>query len=319
MSIDYRQIAPLVAQQQLTGNRMDVVFQCPVSGKQVQSSATVRQGMAGRAASSFKRNAMWSLRSSLFSAVRSVLGHGIVGRTASGVLSEATMGTRTGGSATHYSSGDRQAAIVEAYLRVQNEFVWDSARNGLVHSDAGPPAAPASGFALAIGGVQITERWDRAVLARMLAEIAGADGHIAPEERELFSAFGGEELGSIEQLLQRPPLNPGELGETSGQVRETLLMLAYAVAFADEELEANEQARLQAFAHGLRLSQSQVAHAARLAQEHVIGQLLESAYAFGPASEQDRGHLYHAAARIGLDQAAVQTLEAQLCKRKGLY
>ncbi len=316
-TLDYSHIAPLIASQQLVGSRMQVVFQCPVSGVQVQSDAIVQAGMASRAMSSFKRNAMWSLRSSLFSAVRSVLGHGVVGRTASGVLSQASYGTATGGSSQSYSAGDKKAAVLEAFQRVQAQFAWDSARNGFVHSEAQVDAPTV--LESAIGGVQITERWDRAVLARMLAEVAGADGDIAPEERELFSAFGGDELGSIEELLQRPPLNDGELGETSPEVRETLLMLAFSVAYADEVLDQAEVHRLQGFARGLQLSQGAVTRAAGVAREHVVTQILEAIYAYGRASEHDRALLYQTGGNIGMDQADIQRLEAQVCKRLGVY
>jgi tellurite resistance protein len=319
-SLDYSHIAPLISTQRLQGSRMEVVFQCPVTGQQIPSSATVRQGMASRAVSSFKRNAIWSLRSSLYGAVRSVLGGGVVGRTASGVLSQATYGSNM--STQSYSAGDREAAVLEAFGWVQDQFVWDSARGGFVHSSA-PSSQPAAheptGFEQAVAAVKLTDRWDRAVLARMLAEIAGADGGIAPEERELFAAFGADEFGSIEALLQRPPLHAGELAETSPAVRETMLMLAFAVAYSDEHLDAEELVRLQDYARGMQLSQAQLAQASALAQEHVMTQLLEAAYATGRASEQRRAELYQSGSFIGMDQSAIQRLEAQVCKRHGIY
>jgi len=287
----YDQLKPLIAQELLRGSTVHVMFQCPVSGQHAESSAPVREGGASKAMAALKRNAMSQLRWALANTVRSALGGGYFGRVGSGMVHEAAPG---GSAASAPSTAQRQAAVVEAFQRVQSQFTWDGAHQRYLHASA--VQGQQSAFARALAGLQLGPGQDKNVLTRMLAEVAGADGHIADEERELFDAFAGDHPGGVEALLALPLLSPADLATVGHQLREPLLMLAWAVAYADEELEPAEQARLQAFAQGFGLGRAQVQRAAGAARDH--------AYAVGW--------------RLGLDQQAVQQLEARCMQRRGL-
>ena len=101
--------------------------------------------------------------------------------------------------------------------------------------------------------------YDLQILSRMLVEIANADGRISREEGEWLMGMLDPNHGSIDTILSRPRLTPAELQQTSnGAVRETMLMLTWALALCDEEFAAQEQALLHNFASSLRLSTSQM-------------------------------------------------------------
>ena len=92
----YAQIQPLVAQQQLQGSTVHVVFQCPVTGEHESSTGPVRKGKASAFLQGMKGRAMSQLRWSLANMVRSALGGGYLGRTGSTMVHEATSGTTSG-------------------------------------------------------------------------------------------------------------------------------------------------------------------------------------------------------------------------------
>jgi uncharacterized membrane protein YebE (DUF533 family) len=289
-----------------------VTFQCPVTGTGVQSSAGVKAaGYHARWLGALKGRAASQLRWSLANMVRSALGGGYLGRAGSTMVHEASAGKVA---ASKPSRGQREAAVLQAFRQVQGQFMWSAQRNGFVHVSAEPDQQ--TGFSQTIGGLQIEQPHDRQVMARMLAEIAVADGHIADEERMLVDAFTGGDLGSIEDILRFPRLGPADLARVSTQLRESMLMLAYAVAYADQVLEQSEQDRLIQLAGGFGLHMEQVERASNLAREYVIDQLLDAAWADGQADEQERSRIYGVGYALGLGQQDIYTLEQRAWKRR---
>lgn len=309
----YDLLLPLISQEELRDNTVYVTFQCPVTGAHAQSSAAVDKG--GRTSQwvrSLEGRAASQLRWSLANMVRSALGGGYVGRAGSSMVHEATTGTAGVAKPTQ---AQRRAAVVQAFRQVQNQFTWSAGRNGFVHGSAQPEQQ--TGFSQTISGLRITQPHDRQVMARMLAEIAVADGHVDDEERLLVDAFTGGDLGSVEQLLQYPLLAPAELAHVSADLRESMLMLAFAVAYADQVLERSEWDRLQELAAGMGLQGERVDRAAELAREYVIDQLLDAAWADGQADEQERARIYAVGHSLGMDQASVHALETRAVQRRG--
>ena len=75
----------------------------------------------------------------------------------------------------------------------------------------------------------------------MLVEIAMADGILAQEEEDFLSEFLDPNLGSIQQLSQRPKLTQQEFNSVSqGDVRKTMFMLSWTLALADEDFAQEE-------------------------------------------------------------------------------
>ncbi len=307
----YAQIQPLIAQQQLQGSTVHVVFQCPLTGRHEASTGPVRKGRTSAFLQGMKGRAMSQLRWSLANMVRSALGGGYLGRTGSSMVHEATTGATGGARAA--TRGELQAAVLEAFVKVQSQFVFDAARGGWVHTSAKPEQQTA--FAQLMGGVEISHPFDRLVMARMLAEIAVSDGHVDEGERDLVEAFTGGELGGIEDLLQYPALTATDLGSVSPHVRHPMLTLAWAVAYADQVLEQAEYDRLAAFAQGLGLGAQQANQAAFVAREYVIDLLFDAAWADGQADEGERARIYEVARRLGVDDAGIHAMETKAWQR----
>ncbi len=308
----YDLLLPLIGQEVLRDNTVYVTFACPVTGAYAESSAAVAKG--GRTSQwvhSLKGRAASQLRWSLANMVRSALGGGYLGRTGSSMVHEASTG-KVGKVAP--TQAQRRAAVVQAFRQVQSQFAWSASRNGFVHISAQPEQQ--TGFSQTLTGLAITQPHDRQVMARMLAEIAVADGHVDDEERLLVDAFTGGDLGTVEQLLQYPPLTPAELAHVSPALRESMLMLAFAVAYADLVLEQSEWDRLQQLAAGLGLGIEQADHAAALARDYVIDQLLDAAWSDGHADEGERARIYSVGHSLGMDQASIHALETRAVQRR---
>ena len=173
-------------------------------------------------------------------------------------------------------------------------------------------------FATLLGEVEITNAWDRAVLARMLAEVAAADGRVTDDEREFFEAFAGFDTEPIDRLVANPPLTVGELEETTPAVREAMMAMAYAVALSDESFDAHEEVRLEQLHEGLRLPHDRSQELMDYAREHIVDMMLEVVYADGIADDAERHQVGELASRLGVGPAEVSRLDARLRKRKGL-
>jgi len=307
-------INPLVEQADVTGYSVNVTFRCPVSGRQIRSSAQVVQDTGGRIGQAVKRSLWQNMRWSLARVVRSVMGYGVAGEIGSAVAHGALAGAEQ--RQWEPSKAQIDQAILDAFKNAQNQFAWDGSGQRWV--SAGVFRELQTEFAVMLQGAVFDKPWDRNILARMLAEVAGADGHIEEQEREYFHAFTGGQGPTLDELLARDPLTRAELGETSAEVRRPMLMLALAVALSDEEFADAERQKIAAFAAGLGLSQSELQKGEQMAADYIVDQALEAAYADGRIDPAERRHVDAIAQRLAVDVERVQRLDARCRKRKGL-
>lgn len=129
--ISYESIAPIISNQAQDGHTLAVSFTCPVSQQVVESSGVLRegQGVGATARKSAVRNALWSVGRS----VRRSLGHGFAGRVAGDVADNATRST---GEKLKFGAKEKQAAAIEAFERVADQFTWDPDTSRWVHTSA---------------------------------------------------------------------------------------------------------------------------------------------------------------------------------------
>ncbi len=317
----YETVAPLVDDVQTHRRTVTVRFTCRRSGESVQARATVPEGVGSAAMSrvgqSVKRSLMWSLRSSIASLVRGVFGHGIVGRTASDLVYAATNeATRVSHQrADSLSQDEVQAGIVAAFASVRGRFVWDAERGEWVSASAA--AELMSAFQRQLAQHPATHPYDRQVLARMLVEVARADGRVAAEEQTWLTELIGPDQGSLAQLAQRPPLTAAELSQTShDDVRVSLLTTAWALALVDERFDPGERSLLERWGQGLGLRPAQVAKARDAAAGHLLDEALERMHAWGGHDAHARQELYALAARMGISRQAAEQAEAAFQRRR---
>jgi uncharacterized membrane protein YebE (DUF533 family) len=316
----YEAIEPLIAEATQHGANLVFVFRCPVSGQAAQARVGVEQGSPmSSLASGVSRSLLSSLRYSAAAAVRSALGHGALGRAAGQAVQSAiySMGTGSSSSQPSISEARRRQAAVDAFQTVSGQFVWDP--QGARWISARAAAELMSPFERQVAEAPIASAYDQAVLARMLVEISAVDGHLGDDERAMLSDLVPPAAGSVDTLLERPPLTEAELAETTeGPVRDSLLMLAAALAVCDEHFAAEERGRLDHYARGLGFADRRRDEALARARGFVLDQVLERVFGWGGHDEHARREVLAIASKIGMDERDAQIAEARFQKRRGM-
>lgn len=313
---DWASIAPLVSRLDASGRTVRVTFRCPVTGEEVSSQAhlPMDNSIGSRMGQQVQRSLLYSVQGAISSAIRSAFGHGIVGRVAGdaayGLMSEATRGARVGG----LSQGDKQRGAELAFASVARHFVWDPGRGSWVSSKAAHEAV--GGFELRLQQHAPSHPYDRLILARILVEVAQADGRLAAEEAEWLGDCLSADVGSVAELASRPPLSPAELGAMSpGPVRETALMMGWAMALLDEDLDARERQLLDRFASGLGLQGPRAEEAKRLAQAYLLDNAMERMLTWGGHDAHARGEVEALARRLGMTAQQGHEAEARVLRK----
>ncbi len=119
-------------------------------------------------------------------------------------------------------------------------------------------------------------------LVRLAVSAAGADGHVADDERALIlqhARQAGVEAVVNEELHTRRPLAEIVAGVTAEAERRDLYVLAYAIVRADETVSGAERIYLAQLAHALGLDAATAA-----AIEQQTGAAIEGAAGLSPAT-----------------------------------
>lgn len=315
-------VSPLIADQRVHGRSVMVSFRCPVTQITVPSQFTLPQGsqVAQRMKSAAGRTMGYEMRRVVTSVLRAALGRSLMGRVAASVADEAmrhatsTVAHQT--SSHTLSPKEVQEAIVEAFKGVSGQFTWDPRGKRWVALAAMKEAM--SPFQRRITDAPVQHPYDQAVLARMLVEIAASDGQLADEEKDFLGEFLDPSLGSVDSILQRPPLTPAELAQTSqGAVRETLLTLAWVLTLADESYQQAEADKIALYAHALGISQAAHGKILKDAQSFLLDQALERMIGWGGHDAHARREFMATAARLGVSETEAQAVEAAFQRRKG--
>lgn len=159
---------------------------------------------------------------------------------------------------------------------------------------------------------------DRKILARMLVEVAKADGEMLDAEREFLGQFLDPSLGSVEELARLPNLTPDELGTTAPETRSTMLLLAWTLAFADRDLSIKELGRLRVFARGLHLEPDTSEELRRAAVAHILMGAMDHTYRSGSRDPAGYEEVQAFAANAGLTPANLEKYEVRAKARRGL-
>lgn len=104
----------------------------------------------------------------------------------------------------------------------------------------------------------VVDKYDREVLIRVLLEVSRSDSEVREEERALLHEIVTDE-GVIRRFSMAPPITTAELAEASSvPVKETILMLAWAMAYADGYLDPEEKLHLNQLCRGFMLPEKRV-------------------------------------------------------------
>jgi uncharacterized tellurite resistance protein B-like protein len=317
MQITYETIAPLIQNVQAQGRTVNVLFVCPVSQAQVQArqSVSLSNSMGARIQKSAQRSFMYAAQNAIAQTIRSVFGYNVFGRMASDIARQ-TMYSASSNQNRSLSAGEQEEAVIKAFQSVAARFAWDPKRNSFVSVAALKDAL--SPFDLQLQQAPIQHAYDRMILARMMVQMAMADGNLTAEEEQWLIEFLDPKLGSIASLSTRPPLSTPEFSQVSaGAVRESMLMLVWTLAIADEEFAAQEQQLLQSFAQQLGISSNSIQKIRNASQDYILSQALESIFGWGGHDQYARQKLFELASKIGISEQEALLAEARFQRRRG--
>ena len=282
----YTLIEPLLTHSQTEGNRIYCSFRTP-SGDIVEAFATMPRpsGVQGKIKEQLTKTAARSARRIAARSIRSVLGGGMFGRMGSQIARSVVTPENVGVSA--YGTAEKQAGIVAAFAKVSDRFRFDdvtgqwsdavampkttrskikiggnrltSAERRAARAEKKAAEAAAAENKTALFDVQLADApvesaYDKEITARILTELANADGRISREEKEFLKEIIPPELGTIESLLARDPVSRIECEEVSDKVKETIYMLAWTIALADFSVDPSETDILAEYADMFDLS-----------------------------------------------------------------
>jgi hypothetical protein len=330
----YEEIRPLVARERLEGARVVVSFRCPVTGTSVASVAEMASSSdhAGRRyAEVAARSAQWSMRQELARSMSAMIGGGLLGSAVhQGVMRGTSAAAGVAGRDKVFDEGDREQAVLRAFLAVADAFVRDSdgrwvhrsalnrspASAKVVPAASSPPAPPptraptpasppADGFTDLISGSDLGNAGDRRVMVRMLAEVALADGSIADEEQLMLKALGASPA-DLDRTL--PRLTEQELASTSPGAREAMLIMVTAMAYSDNRIDRTEQDRLTAYTAAFGISRTRAGQLDRMAREHLVELLVQRAWREGPPDAAAEREVMSQAARLGVTAVQVRRM-----------
>ena len=252
----FERVAPLVSRWRATGDHVDVIFRCPVSGTEVASTGVAAEPAPAGVHQRARRNLLRWLR-------------GAFEKTATADWLERR----------ELEDKAMHDAIVDAFRRVQSQFAWQQKERRFVSLAATGDLQ--TDFWRLITAHAVTDPWDLIVLTRMIVTMAAVNGTIDPAEREFFYAFTTPASGTLEELVKGPSLTTADLLRTSPIVRDSLFAIAAVVACSDQRFELVEGHELLAYAAGLGIERDRADTLIRQAKQHVVDQAIEATYADG--------------------------------------
>jgi hypothetical protein len=243
----YEMIEPLIVFQETDGRNVFVEFGLPGSQEVFESKASIKKG--NDVGSKVKRRvaqvAKSQARNIATRAIRGAVGGGFVGRISTTAFQTASQEVKPGEGPTE---GEIQAAIVDAFTRVKDNFHYDEASGEWGKALIAPPPPPKSPFEEQMNNHPIADPHDKNVFARILAELAYSDGSVSKEEAEFFKNIIPPDQPSIDRLAKADPVSKVEAEEVTALVKATIYMVAWVIALIDLNIDPIEEELLMEYA-----------------------------------------------------------------------
>ncbi len=288
--VEFHTIAHLVARAEPRGGTLHCTFRCPETALEEQSTVSFEE--------------LESRQSQEPDPVRSSSPFGRVRAALLGVV-ESMFGGEEKQLDEELEEREQQELTCRAFSKVRAQFRM---KNGLwIHREVDDRLVD---FRRQMKAFPVVESYDQEVLARVLMEIVKADGQIDDSERRFLAPFVPEHLTDLEQAA---PITVAELSVTSAsEVRSTILLVAWAAAFADEKVDQRELQRLAAFGKGFMLPEKRVRELRYSACLFVLDRALAELYANPPVDAAKRDEIYLLAQKMEVDRKEVEGMESGL-------
>lgn len=200
----------------------------------------------------------------------------------------------------YFSKKELEAAVVLAFESILDEIVY------IETTDKWRLATQFSDFEVFIRQNPLKENYDKKIMSRMLVEMARADGRIEEEERLFFSHFLNDEMGGLSDLITAPYLTAADCKKVSKNGRLTIFVIVSAVALTDNELEVEEQDKLNRFAEIFGLKAEKQQELFQIAQDYTLEIMLKV-----EAKPLDLDELHAFADKIAMDRTHAEQVQAK--------
>lgn len=271
MKLTYELIRPLIVEE-YEGDKflMHVSFKAGNSPKVVQSSGAISRqygALSSQAKSLVRDSAVDYLHEMARGLVRGILGTGRMGEAGRRVTERVIHENKR---KLRMTKDDKRAAVVEAFRRVANQFHYDNINNRWLLVEG------LSEFSEKMTNLSLDDPYDKEVLARMLMELAEADGEVTADERALLSEHLPQSYRTLNELSLGDSLSRVELEKTSVKNREGMFMLAATMILIDREVTPGEKRRLIEFADYFGFTTGKVNDLVRMAKTYILEQAILS-------------------------------------------
>ena len=299
MEITYESIKSYILEENLDGSKMHCKFE--VDGQVFESFSSIRSSTkkgAAKVTSMVRNTAMGRMRSMVLRVLRKAVGGGSAGTAVSMAGTEAM---RQGTDGIKYSKKEKESAVISAFEKVSLEFAYEGGKWRL--------ATEFSEFEKMIKRNPLSKAYDKKLLAKMLVEMARADGKIEAEEKAFFDDFLTEETGTMGELMRAPAVSIVEIEEVSDEARENVFMIVAAVALTDNEFADEEKLKLEEYSQMFDFSENKHDELLRFAQDYTIESYIKS------KGKMSRDEIYTFADQIGMDRGEAERAQIRMEKR----
>ena len=306
--ITYESVEPLLKAAEEHPDHLRCTFACPITGGEVTSLGALAKGVELEdVCPGSDEGLLGSLQSALSGLFSSVL--------EGARLVEVTRAP----DAEHepFTDSERKAGIVQAFRAVANQFVWDPRTERWISAEGAGELL--TDFDRLLKVAPITSEDDRKIAARMLVEVARADGQVTPTEWGFLTSFVPSAHGDLDSYMDAPALSSEEFDSTTrGAARDTMLMLAWALAHVDHHLDEDETQQLLGYANHLKIPAERARELQTYARHFLLEQALQRAYPKGKLKQGPRQDALALGQRMALSDEEIATFEERFKKRWGV-
>lgn len=268
----FAEIEPLLQERHVDKDHDIVrcVFVCPVTHRQVQAEAYIRQGggFKDRLLDSASRSFWYELRQTVARAVGSLLPPGFMREVVEGTAWRMSYGNDD----KVDSAQELEQATVDAFLSVRHQFE----RDGQNWRAREVVAEFVTDFERQMREHPVRTRYEGEILARVLVTMATFDG-LEQAERSFLSEY----LGGLAGDARHPP-SAVELDELAPEVKPTVYLLACALSLVDQTGSPQERDYLKSLEQDLRLGGQPASDLRRAAGQFIVEQCLGLNHQPGP-------------------------------------
>lgn len=302
------QIEPLIVTQELEDRKLYIEFGLPDSDEIYDVNHTVKKARdaGSRIKDRMTRTGVMYARRGAVRAVRRGIGGGIAGRMVGQTMNQASREVKPGQGPTQK---EIDIAIVEAFDKVSKYFEWNESTQEWGKPGIPPPPPPKSPFEEQVAANPIADPHDKNIFARVMAELAYADGHIAPEEAEFFKEIIPPDQPSLDVLAKSDPVSTIEAQEVTEGVKGTIYMFAWVIALIDLDLDSVEEELLMEYADVFKLSDAVRNELTKHAKYFVLEKNIDP--------DIPRDELFQIAGKIGLSNDDAERCRIAFKRRVG--